>query len=137
MLGKFGVNHVCRVLSAHRTPKQLEQFIGEMERPGVRGVYRGGGRGGASGRCSGSADGRAGAGGADGESVAERGWIRLLAMVQMPGGFGGDAGRLARRGDEGRCWRWRILANSRPGLREKLVAFRAEQAEKVLKETLP
>src|SRR5258705_2425591 len=34
MLTKCGVNHVCRVLSAHRTPKQLEQFIGEMERQG-------------------------------------------------------------------------------------------------------
>ncbi|HEV8605153.1 MAG TPA: AIR carboxylase family protein, partial [Tepidisphaeraceae bacterium] len=34
VLTRFGVNHVCRVLSAHRTAKQLEQFIGEMERQG-------------------------------------------------------------------------------------------------------
>ena len=32
---KFGVPHKCRVLSAHRTPKELEAFVHEMVDAGV------------------------------------------------------------------------------------------------------
>ncbi|SVA36347.1 uncharacterized protein METZ01_LOCUS89201, partial [marine metagenome] len=36
LLDKFGIEHESRVLSAHRTPKQLEEFIVEAEKNGTQ-----------------------------------------------------------------------------------------------------
>ena len=36
LLDKFGIEHESRVLSAHRTPKQLEEFIVEAEKNGIQ-----------------------------------------------------------------------------------------------------
>jgi len=35
MLGKFGVPHVCRVLSAHRTPREAAEFVTTSEAQGT------------------------------------------------------------------------------------------------------
>jgi 5-(carboxyamino)imidazole ribonucleotide mutase len=58
-------------------------------------------------------------------------------MVQMPGGIPVGTLAIGKPGaTNAALLAVAILANSRPSLREKLVAFRKEQAEKVLKETL-
>ena len=36
LLDKFGIEHESKVLSAHRTPKQLEEFIVEAEKNGTQ-----------------------------------------------------------------------------------------------------
>jgi 5-(carboxyamino)imidazole ribonucleotide mutase len=72
------------------------------------------------------------------ESPALKGMDSLLSTVQMPGGI--PVGTLAIGSGGARnaaLLSIAILANSRPELREKLKRFRAEQAEKVARETLP
>jgi 5-(carboxyamino)imidazole ribonucleotide mutase len=72
------------------------------------------------------------------ESPALKGLDSLLSTVQMPGGI--PVGTLAIGTPGARnaaLLAIAILANSRPELREKLKRFRAEQADKVARETLP
>ena len=72
------------------------------------------------------------------ESPALKGLDSLLSTVQMPGGI--LVGTLAIGTAEARnaaLLAIAILANSRPELREKLKRFRAVQADKVARETLP
>ena len=72
------------------------------------------------------------------ESAALKGLDSLLSTVQMPGGI--PVGTLAIGTPGARnaaLLAIAILANSRPELRDKLKRFRAEQADKVARETLP
>jgi 5-(carboxyamino)imidazole ribonucleotide mutase len=72
------------------------------------------------------------------ESPALKGLDSLLSTVQMPGGI--PVGTLAIGSAGARnaaLLAIAILANSRPELRDKLKRFRAEQADKVARETLP
>ena len=72
------------------------------------------------------------------ESQSLKGLDSLLAMVQMPGGIPVGTLAIGKAGaTNAALLAVAILANSRPALKEKLLAFRAEQAEKVLKETVP
>ena len=70
------------------------------------------------------------------ESASLKGLDSLLSTVQMPAGI--PVGTLAIGAPGARnaaLLAIAILANSRPELREKLRSFRAEQREKVLRET--
>ncbi|HEV8605327.1 MAG TPA: AIR carboxylase family protein, partial [Tepidisphaeraceae bacterium] len=72
------------------------------------------------------------------ESQSLKGLDSLLAMVQMPGGIPVGTLAIGKAGaTNAALLAIAILANTRPALREKLVGMRAEQAEKILKETLP
>jgi 5-(carboxyamino)imidazole ribonucleotide mutase len=136
-LSKFGVNHVCRVLSAHRTPKQLEQFILDMEKQGCE-VYIAAAGGAAHLAGVVAAQTVAPVLGVPIESQSLKGLDSLLAMVQMPGGIPVGTLAIGKAGaTNAALLAVAILANTRPALKEKLVAFRGEQAEKVLRETLP
>src|SRR3954468_20646021 len=136
MLTKFGVNHVCRVLSAHRTPKQLEQFIGEMEKQGCEAyIAAAGGAAHLAGVVA--AQTVVPVLGVPMESQSLKGLDSLLAMVQMPGGIPVGTLAIGKAGaTNAGILAVQILANSRPALREKLKQMRAEAAEKILKETL-
>ena len=71
------------------------------------------------------------------ESAALKGLDSLLSTVQMPAGI--PVGTLAIGAAGARnaaLLAVAILANSRPALRARLKQFRAEQSEKVLRETL-
>ena len=71
------------------------------------------------------------------ESASLKGMDSLLSTVQMPAGI--PVGTLAIGAPGARnaaLLAVAILAGSRPELRDKLRQFRAEQAEKILKETL-
>jgi 5-(carboxyamino)imidazole ribonucleotide mutase len=136
MLTRFGVKHECRVLSAHRTPKQLEQFIGEMERQGCE-VYIAAAGGAAHLAGVVAAQTVAPVLGVPIESQSLKGLDSLLAMVQMPGGIPVGTLAIGKAGaTNAALLAIAILANKRPELREKLVAMRAEAAEKIMKETL-
>jgi len=136
-LTQFGVPHECRVLSAHRTPQLAAQYAAEAEARGFEVIVA----------AAGGAAHLAGVLAAQTvlpvlgvpmESAALKGLDSLLSTVQMPGGI--PVGTLAIGTPGARnaaLLAIAILANSRPELREKLKRFRAEQADKVARETLP
>jgi 5-(carboxyamino)imidazole ribonucleotide mutase len=136
-LAEFGVPHECRVMSAHRTPGLVTEFISNAEQNGVEVVIA----------AAGGAAHLAGVAaahttlpvlGVPMETKSLGGLDSLLSTVQMPGGI--PVGTLAIGGAGAKnaaLLAIAILANSRPELRAKLKAFRKKQADKVLAEKLP
>ncbi len=137
MLTKFGVPHECRVLSAHRTPAQTAEYVAGAEERGVEVIIAAaGGAAHLAGVCA--AHTVLPVLGVPMESAALKGLDSLLSTVQMPAGI--PVGTLAIGPAGARnaaLLAVAILAGSRPALRDKLRAFRAEQSAKVLAETLP
>jgi 5-(carboxyamino)imidazole ribonucleotide mutase len=136
-LSKFGVPHECRVLSAHRTPAQTAEYVAGAEARGVEVIIAAaGGAAHLAGVCA--AHTVLPVLGVPMESAALKGLDSLLSTVQMPAGI--PVGTLAIGPAGARnaaLLAVAILAGSRPALRDKLRAFRAEQSAKVLAETLP
>ena len=137
MLDNFGVPFECRVLSAHRTPVQTAEYVSQAESRGTEVIIAAaGGAAHLAGVCA--AHTLAPVLGVPMESASLKGLDSLLSTVQMPAGI--PVGTLAIGAPGARnaaLLAIAILANSRPDLREKLRKFRAEQSEKVLRETLP
>ena len=136
-LTKFDVAHECRVISAHRTPQLASQYATDAESRGFEVIIAGAG---GAAHLAGvlAAHTVLPVLGVPMESPALKGMDSLLSTVQMPGGI--PVGTLAIGSGGARnaaLLSIAILANSRPELREKLKRFRAEQAEKVARETLP
>ena len=72
------------------------------------------------------------------ESASLKGLDSLLATVQMPGGIPVATFAIGKPGAvNAALFAVAILAGKRPELVKKLADFRAEQAEKILEETLP
>lgn len=136
-LTQFGIPHECRVLSAHRTPHLASQYAAEAESRGFEVIIA----------AAGGAAHLAGVLAAQTvlpvlgvpmESPALKGLDSLLSTVQMPGGIPVGTLAIGTAGARNAALlAIAILANSRPELREKLKRFRAEQADKVARETLP
>jgi 5-(carboxyamino)imidazole ribonucleotide mutase len=137
MLTQFGVQHECKVMSAHRTPALTAEYTAKAEARGIEVIIA----------AAGGAAHLAGVVAAHSvlpvlgvpmESQALKGMDSLLSTVQMPAGI--PVGTLAI-GTPGAInaalLAVAILANHRPDLRKKLHAFREEQARKVKQETLP
>jgi 5-(carboxyamino)imidazole ribonucleotide mutase len=136
-LTQFGVPHECRVLSAHRTPQLASQYAAEAESRGFEVII---GAAGGAAHLAGvlAAQTVLPVLGVPMESPALKGLDSLLSTVQMPGGI--PVGTLAIGSAGARnaaLLAIAILANSRPELREKLKRFRADQADKIARETLP
>lgn len=137
ILTQFGVPHECRVASAHRTPALAAELASGAEARGVEVMIA----------AAGGAAHLAGVLaahtllpvlGVPMESKALKGLDSLLSTVQMPAGI--PVGTLAIGSAGARnaaLLAIAILAGSRPELREKLRRYRAEQAEKISRETLP
>jgi len=136
-LTQFGVEHECRVLSAHRTPHLASQYATDAESRGFEVIIA----------AAGGAAHLAGVLaahtvlpvlGVPMESQALKGMDSLLSTVQMPGGIPVGTLAIGNAGAKNAALlAIAILANSRPELREKLKQFRAQQADKVARETLP
>lgn len=136
-LRRFEVPHEYRVVSAHRTPDWMREYATSAERRGLQVLIAG--AGGAA-----HLPGMVAAHtilpvlGVPVQSHALQGLDSLLSIVQMPGGVPvatlaiGTAGAI-----NGALLAVGILALSRPELAEKLRAFRAEQEQKVMGDTLP
>jgi len=137
VLAKFEVPHECRVLSAHRTPAETAQYVSAAESRGIEVIIAAaGGAAHLAGVCA--AHTVLPVLGVPMESAALKGMDSLLSTVQMPAGI--PVGTLAIGPAGARnaaLLAVAILANSRPELRDRLRRFRAEQSEKVLRETLP
>jgi 5-(carboxyamino)imidazole ribonucleotide mutase len=137
LLEEFGVEHECRVLSAHRTPAETAEYVGQAEGRGIEVVIAAaGGAAHLAGVCA--AHTLVPVLGVPMESASLKGLDSLLSTVQMPAGIPvGALGIGAAGARNAALLAVAILANSRPELRERLRQFRAKQSEKVLRETLP
>jgi 5-(carboxyamino)imidazole ribonucleotide mutase len=136
-LSRFGVAHECRVLSAHRTPEALSEYIKGAEKRGVEVIIAAAG---GAAHLAGviAAQTLVPVLGVPIESQSLKGLDSLLSMVQMPGGIPVGTLAIGKAGaTNAALLAIAILANTRPHLREQLKQFRAEQAQKVLGETLP
>lgn len=134
-LKKFGIAHECRVLSAHRTPEALREYLVAAEQRGC-GVYIAG------------AGGAAHLAGVIASATLKpvfgvpiesklQGLDSLLSTVQMPAGV--PVGTLAI-GSAGAVnaalLAVAVLALQQPALSEALQSYRAERAQSVLDTTL-
>ncbi len=137
LLEEFGVDHECRVLSAHRTPAETVEYAGQAERRGIEVVIAAaGGAAHLAGVCA--AHTLVPVLGVPMESASLKGLDSLLSTVQMPAGIPvGALGIGAAGARNAALLAIAILANSRPELRDRLRQFRAAQSDKVLRETLP
>jgi 5-(carboxyamino)imidazole ribonucleotide mutase len=135
-LADFGVPHETRIVSAHRTPHLLAEYAGSAAGRGLEVIIAG--AGGAA-----HLPGMAAAYtvvpvlGVPVESKVLKGVDSLLSIVQMPAGIPVGTLAIGKAGaTNAALLAVAILANSRPELREKLLAFREKQTAKVLKDTL-
>jgi 5-(carboxyamino)imidazole ribonucleotide mutase len=136
-LAKFGVPHEIRVLSAHRTPEQTVEYAESAQDRGIEVLIA----------AAGGAAHLAGVIaahtilpvlGVPMESPALKGLDSLLSMVQMPGGIPVGTLGIGKAGAvNAALLAVSILAVSRPELQQKLRAFREDQANKVLEQTVP
>jgi 5-(carboxyamino)imidazole ribonucleotide mutase len=135
-LARFGVPHESRVLSAHRTPQAATEFAAGASERGLQVIIA----------AAGGAAHLAGVLaahtilpvlGVPMESQVLRGMDSLLSTVQMPAGIPVGTLAIGKPGAiNAALLAVAILALQKPDLHQKLEAFRKEQAEKILNETL-
>lgn len=134
-LRNFGVAHESRVMSAHRTPQLATEYAGNADSRGIEVIIA----------AAGGAAHLAGVIAAHTTlpvlgvpmTSALNGLDSLLSTVQMPGGIPVGTLAIGKAGaTNAALLSIAILANSRPELKTKLRAFRAEQEKKVKETTL-
>ena len=137
VLEQFGVPHECRVVSAHRTPDLMNEYAKSAEGRGIEVIIAGAG---GAAHLPGMVASQTALPvlGVPVQSKALSGLDSLLSIVQMPGGI--PVGTLAI-GEAGAknagLLAIRILATTRPDLRQKLHAYHAELTAKVLQDSIP
>jgi 5-(carboxyamino)imidazole ribonucleotide mutase len=134
-LSDFGVEHECRVISAHRSPSLASDFGSTAESRGLEVVIAAAG---GAAHLAGvlAAHTTLPVLGVPMKSDALNGLDSLLATVQMPGGIPVATLAIGKPGAvNAALFAVSILANSRPELRKKLHDFRAAQ-EKKIRETV-
>src|SRR5438045_4844387 len=129
-LARFGIPHECRVISAHRAPAALTEYVSAAEARGIEVIIAGAG-GAAHLAGVAAAQTLVPVLGVPMESQALKGMDSLLSTVQMPAGIPVGTLAIGKPGAiNAALLAVAILANTRPDLRKKLHAFRAEQARK-------
>jgi 5-(carboxyamino)imidazole ribonucleotide mutase len=134
-LTEFGVEHECRVMSAHRSPSLATELASNAESRGSEVVIAAAG---GAAHLAGvlAAHTTLPVLGVPMKSDALNGLDSLLSTVQMPGGIPVATLAIGKPGAiNAALFAVAILANSRPELRQKLHAFRAAQ-EKKIRETV-
>jgi 5-(carboxyamino)imidazole ribonucleotide mutase len=136
-LEALGAPCEVRVLSAHRTPDQLFEWVGSAESRGIEVVIA----------AAGGAAHLAGVVaaktllpvlGVPMESASLKGLDSLLSMVQMPAGIPVGTLAIGRPGAvNAALLAVAILAGKHPEYRERLRRYRDEQARKILAEPDP
>lgn len=133
-LTRFGVPHETKVLSAHRTPILTAEYASTAAERGIQVIIAGAG---GAAHLPGivAAYTLLPVLGVPVESHALKGLDSLLSIVQMPGGVPVGTLAIGKAGAQNAALlAIAILANHDPALREKLGAFREEQAGKVRSE---
>jgi 5-(carboxyamino)imidazole ribonucleotide mutase len=137
MLSRFAVPHECLVVSAHRTPGWMREFATTAASRGVEVVIAGAG-GAAHLPGMVAAQTLLPVLGVPVQSHALNGLDSLLSIVQMPSGVPVGTLAIGKAGAANAALlAVRILATTRPELREALRAFVDEQTRRVRAETLP
>jgi 5-(carboxyamino)imidazole ribonucleotide mutase len=136
VLTRFEVPHETKIVSAHRTPLLLAEFASTAESRGLEVIIAAAG-GAAHLPGMVAAQTLVPVLGVPIESHALNGLDSLLSIVQMPGGIPVGTLAIGKAGAiNAALLAIAILSTSRPDLREKLRAYRAEQTDRVLKDTL-
>ena len=136
VLKDFGVPHECRVVSAHRTPVEMAEYAQQAEQRGLKVIIAGAG-GAAHLPGMVAAHTTLPVLGVPVESHALKGLDSLLSIVQMPGGIPVGTLAIGKAGAiNAALLAVAILANEDPALRERIRAFRAQQAARVKEDRL-
>jgi len=134
ILTNFGIPHESRALSAHRTPRELSEYLQEAESRGCE-VFIAGAGGAAHLPGVVAAQTVRPVLGVPIESVLQ-GLDSLLSIAQMPGGIPVGTMAIGKAGaTNAALLAAAILGNSRPEIREKVEDYRKERAEKVLRDS--
>lgn len=135
-LASFGVPHVCRIVSAHRTPDLMAEFAKSAAGEGFEVIIA------AAGGAA-HLPGMVAAHtvlpvlGVPIESAVLRGVDSLLSIVQMPGGIPVGTLAIGKAGAiNAALLAVAILGNTRPEYRTRLEEFRRNQTQKVLEDQL-
>lgn len=136
-LRDFGVEHECRVVSAHRTPRWLAEYASSARDRGIEVIVAGAG-GAAHLPGMVAAETPLPVLGVPVPATALSGLDSLLSIVQMPRGV--PVGTLAigaAGAANAALLAIRILALTRPPLRTRLLEYAARRADEVMAETVP
>ena len=136
LLREFAVAYECRVVSAHRTPRLLIEYAQAAEGRGLAVIVAGAG-GAAHLPGMVAAETMLPVLGVPVQTAALGGMDSLLSIVQMPRGV--PVGTLAigaAGAANAALLAIRILAVTRPELRERLRGYAARRADEVMRETL-
>jgi 5-(carboxyamino)imidazole ribonucleotide mutase len=137
VLDRFGVAYEKHVVSAHRTPVWMAEFAQGAEARGIQVIIAGAG-GAAHLPGMTAAHTVLPVLGVPVQSAALNGLDSLFSIVQMPGGVPVATLAIGKAGaTNAGLLAVSILALSRPDLRERLHAFRAEQTAGVREDRLP
>lgn len=131
-LETLGIPHETRVVSAHRTPDLLMEYAASAAGRGLEVIIAGAG---GAAHLPGMVAAKTVVPvlGVPVQSKALNGMDSLLSIVQMPGGIPVGTLAIGHAGAKNAALlATAILANTRPALRERLEAFRAEQTDSVL-----
>ena len=135
-LTDFGVAHVCRVMSAHRSPALATEFASSAESKGME-VFIAAAGGAAHLAGVIAAHTTLPVLGVPMKSDALNGLDSLLSTVQMPAGIPVGTLAIGKAGAvNAALLAIAVLALAHPELRKKLKAFRKEQEKKILETTL-
>jgi 5-(carboxyamino)imidazole ribonucleotide mutase len=136
ILSDFGVPHEAKVASAHRSPELVSEYVKSAESRGLEVII-------AAAGLAAHLPGVVAAQtllpvlGVPMHSPALGGLDALLSIAQMPGGVPvGTLGIGSHGAKNAALLAVRILANSRPELREKLRQYHAQMAEQVRNDSL-
>ena len=137
ILDEFGVPHEEKVASAHRSPELVTEYVRSAEERGLEVII-------AAAGLAAHLPGVVAAQtllpvlGVPMHSNALGGLDALLSMVQMPGGVPVGTLAIGSHGAKNAALlAIRILANSRPELREKLRRYHAQMSEQLMNDSLP
>lgn len=136
-LDKLGIEHECKVVSAHRTPDLLFEYAETAEERGIQVIIAGaGGAAHLPGMCA--AKTHLPVLGVPVQSSMLSGVDSLLSIVQMPAGIPTGTLAIGRAGSiNAALMAASILSLSCDDVRTSLKAFRSEQTEKVLSNPIP
>jgi len=135
-LALFNVPHESKIVSAHRTPEWMVEYASGAESRGLQAIIAGAG-GAAHLPGMVAANTLVPVLGVPVESKTLKGLDSLLSIVQMPGGVPVGTLAIGKAGAQNAALlAVAILANHDPELRNKLRAFREEQAARVRSEEL-
>ena len=125
MLREFGVDYETRIISAHRTPKQAEEFAANAEANGFGTIIA------AAGKAAHLATTPLPVIGLPMKSSTMDGLDSLLSVVQMPKGV--PVATVAINGAENAAiLAVQILAAGDPALRQKIKDFKKRQEEEII-----